>query len=110
MGRNYEQLSLDDRCEIARLSANGSSVRQIAAALDRSPSPISRELNRNGGAKVAYRPSHAQQQTRARRWKGSRVEREESLRAAVMERLASGWFPGHVARPLGGGAGRQRSS
>ncbi|KWV58271.1 hypothetical protein AS156_36365 [Bradyrhizobium macuxiense] len=31
MGRTYKQLSLDDRCEIACLSANGSSVRQIAA-------------------------------------------------------------------------------
>ncbi|WP_210253978.1 helix-turn-helix domain-containing protein, partial [Bradyrhizobium pachyrhizi] len=42
-GRSYKQLSLDDRCEIACLSANGSSVRQIAAALDRSPSTVSRE-------------------------------------------------------------------
>src|SRR3982074_2590300 len=99
MGRNYEQLSLDDRCEMARLSANGSSVRQIAAALARSPSTISRELNRNKGAKVGYRPSYAQQQTRARRWKGSRLEREESLRAAVMERLPTGAGPGRVAGP-----------
>ena len=52
MGRSYDQLSLDDRCEIARLFANGSSVRQIAAALDRSPSTISRELKRNSGAQV----------------------------------------------------------
>ena len=107
MGRNYEQLSLDDRCEIARLSADGSSVRQIAAALDRSPSTISRELNRNGGAKVGYRPSYAQQQTRARRWKGSRLEREESLRAAVMERLASGWSPEQIAGRLEREQGRK---
>ena len=107
MGRNYEQLSLDDRCEIARLSANGSSVRQIAAAMDRSPSTISRELNRNGGAKVGYRPSYAQQQTRARRWKGSRLEREESLRAAVLERLASGWSPEQIAGRLEREQGRK---
>lgn len=44
MGRRYEQLSLEDRCEIARLQADGCSVRQIAAALDRPPSTISREL------------------------------------------------------------------
>jgi transposase, IS30 family len=107
MGRNYEQLSLDDRCEIARLSANGSSVRQIAAAMDRSPSTISRELKRNGGAKVGYRPSYAQQRTRARRWKGSRLEREESLRAAVMERLASGWSPEQIAGRLEREQGRK---
>ena len=93
MGRSYGQLSLEDRCEIARLSANGSSVRQIAAALDRSPSTISRELNRNRGKQVGYKPSYAQQQAQARRWTGSRLEREPGLRRAVMERLARGWSP-----------------
>jgi IS30 family transposase len=95
------QLSLEDRCEIARLSANGSSVRQIAAALDRSPSTISRELKRNRGAQVGYKRGYAQQQTKARRcWKGSRLERDESLRAAVIERLASGWSPEQIAGRL----------
>ncbi len=107
MGRSYDQLSLDDRCEIARLSANGSSVRQIAAALDRSPSTISRELKRNSGAQVGYRSSYANQQTRARRWKGSRLERDESLRAAVIERLASGWSPEQIAGRLEREQGRK---
>ena len=93
MGRSYDQLSLDDRCKIAGLFADGRSVRQIAAAVDRSPSTVSRELKRNGGARAGYKPVYAQQQTRARRWKGSRLERDESLRAAVIERLASGWSP-----------------
>jgi len=100
MGRSYGQLSFEDRCEIARLSANGSSIRQIAAALDRPPSTISRELKRNGGAQVGYKPRYAQQQTQARRWKGSRLERDESLRAAVIERLASGWSPEQIAGRL----------
>ena len=107
MGRSYDQLSLDDRCEIARLSANGSSVRQIAAALDRSPSTISRELKRNRGAQVGYRSSYANQQARARRWKGSRLERDESLRAAVIERLASGWSPEQIAGRLEREQGRK---
>ena len=47
MGCQYEQLSLEDRCEIARLQAEGRSIRQIAAALDRAPSTISREVKRN---------------------------------------------------------------
>src|SRR3954452_15140582 len=107
MGRNYQQLSFEDRCELARLFANGSPVRQIAAALDRSPSTISRELKRNSGAQVGYRSSYANQQTRARRWKGSRLERDESLRAAVIERLASGWSPEQVAGRLKRERGRQ---
>jgi transposase, IS30 family len=107
MGRNYDQLSLDDRCEIARFSANGSTIGQIAAAMDRSPSTISRELKRNKGAQTGYKPSYAQQQTRARRWKGSRLERDESLRAAVMERLASGWSPEQIAGRLERDQGRK---
>jgi len=107
MGRNYEQLCLEDRCAIARLSADGHSDRQIAAALDRSPSTISRELKRNRGAQVGYKPGYAQQQTRARRWKGSRLEREESLRAAVIERLASGWSPEQIAGRLARERGRK---
>jgi IS30 family transposase len=107
MGRSYDQLSLDDRCEIARLSANGSSIRQIAADLDRSPSTISRELKRNSGAQVGYRSSYANQQTRARRWKGSRLERDGSLRAAVIERLASGWSPEQIAGRLEREQGRK---
>src|SRR4051794_13074258 len=107
MGRSYDQLSLDDRCEIARLSANGSSIRQISAALDRSPSTIARELKRNSGAQVGYRPSYANQQSRARRWKGARLERDKSLRDAVIERLASGWSPEQIAGRLERDQGRK---
>src|ERR1700709_2480522 len=99
MGRSYGQLSLEDRCEIARLSANGSSVRQIAAALDRSPSAISRDLRPNR-AQAGYKPSYANQRSRARRWKGSRLERDKRLRDAVIKRLASGGSPEPMARQM----------
>jgi IS30 family transposase len=107
MGRSYDQLSLDDRCEIARLQANGRSVRQIAAALDRSPSTVSRELKRNSGRQVGYKPTYAQEQTRARRWKGSRLEREAALRETVLKRLAQGWSPEQIAGRLALETGRR---
>ncbi|MGY4567429.1 IS30 family transposase [Bradyrhizobium sp. USDA 3256] len=107
MGRSYKQLSLDDRCEIACLSANGSSVRQIAAALDRSPSTVSRELRRNRGSQVGYKPNYAQHQMRARRWTGGRLEREPGLRRAVLERLRRGWSPEQVAGRLARESGRK---
>jgi IS30 family transposase len=91
---------LDDRCEIARLQAEGRSVRQIAAALDRTPSTISREIRRNRGRHVGYKPSYAHEQMKARRWSGSRLEREPDLRRAVLERLAAGWSPEQVAGRL----------
>ncbi len=107
MGRTYKQLCLEERCEIARLSASGSSIRQIAAALDRPPSTISRELKRNRGATVGYRPSLAQQKMRARRWSGGRLTREHDLRRAVMERLGRGWSPEQVAGRLAREHGRK---
>jgi len=105
MEEGYRQLSLEERCEIARLQADGASLRQIAAALDRSPSTISRELSRNRG-KTGYKPAYAQEQTRARRWSGSRLEREPDLRRAVLDRLAQGWSPEQVAGRLAREAGR----
>jgi transposase, IS30 family len=107
MGRRYEQLSLDERCEIARLQADGSSLRQIAAALDRSPSSISREVRRNSGRVIGYRPKHAQDQTRERRWTGSRLDKDPKLRRTVFDRLAKGWSPEQVAGRLALEAGRK---
>lgn len=103
MGQRYEQLGLEERCEIARLQAAGSSIRQIAAALDRSPSSISRELKRNTGSgprAEGYRPAYAEQQTRARRWSGSRLERDEALREKVLDGLGKGWSPEQVCGRL----------
>jgi transposase, IS30 family len=106
MERSYQQLSLDDRCEIARLQADGCAVRQIAAALGRSPSTISRELKRNRGA-TSYRPGYAQERATARRWKGSRLDREPFLRRVVLKCLAKGWSPEQVAGRLAREQGRK---
>ena len=87
MGRNYKQITLAERCQITQLHAAGCKVRQIAAALGRAPSTIARELKRNGSRTKGYEPSYAQQQARARRWSGCRLERDQGLRAAVLSRL-----------------------
>src|SRR5665213_4547686 len=109
MGRSYEQLSLEDRCSIARLREGGQSIRQSAAALDRSPSSVSRELKRNtglGSRAGPYKPAYAQAQTRARRWNGSRLDRDDPLRGRVLALLAQGWSPeqivGRLKREAGG--------
>ena len=59
MGREYSQLGLEERIEIARLSGEGASIRKIAAALGRAPSSIARELKRNTGSQVGYQPLYA---------------------------------------------------
>ena len=84
MGKHYRHVSIEERCEIARLQAEGRSIRQIAADLDRSPSTVARELRRNTSQTRPYNPGYADQQARARRWHGSRMERKVELRGYVL--------------------------
>ena len=97
MGHRYRQFSLEERCEIARLSGEGRSIRQIAAALDRAPSSVARELKRNSGAQVGYKPAYADEQASARRWRGSKLDRDAALRELVLGRLKRGWSPEQIA-------------
>ncbi len=102
----YRQLSIEERCEIARLCAEGAPVRQVAASLDRAPSTVARELRRNGPRRGVYRPVYAHEQSRARRWSGGRLEREDGLRASVLGGLERGWSPEQIAGRLAEGSGR----
>jgi transposase, IS30 family len=97
MGRGYRQFSLEERIEIARLSAEGRSIRQIASALDRAPSSVARELKRNSGTQVGYSPAYADQQAKARHWIGSKLDRDAVLRDFVLRQLAGGWSPEQIA-------------
>ena len=97
MGRYYTQLNIEDRCELARLRAAGRSLRQIASALDRAPSTIARELKRNTSRQQGDQPRYAQEQARARRWGGARLDRDVALRAQVLARLKQGWSPEQIA-------------
>jgi len=99
MGTHYSQISIEDRCEIARLQAAGHSIRQIAASLDRAPSTIARELKRNSTSN-GYKPAYAHEQARAHRWTGSMLERNDELRAEVLSRLRWGHSPEQVAGRL----------
>ena len=106
MGKRYGHVTIEERCEIARLQTEGRSIRQIAADLDRSPSTVARELKRNGSQSGAYKPVYADQQASARRWRGSRMERDGTLRSRVLSLLAQGWSPEQVAGRLKLEAGR----
>lgn len=100
MGKNYIHITIEERCEMARLCACGCSLRQIAATLDRAASTIAREMKRNSGQQGRYQPSYADQQSRARRWTGSKLDRNKELRKTVLLALASGWSPEQVAGRL----------
>jgi transposase, IS30 family len=53
MGQTYEQLGAEERAVIFTMKLENRSTREIARALRRSPSTISRELRRNG-----WKPAH----------------------------------------------------
>ena len=106
-GRKYRHFSIEERCEIARRRDAGQSLRKIAAALDRSPSSIARELKRNSSVVKGYLPKHAGEQAHARRWKGSKLERKPELQATVLELLKRGCSPENVSGRLALETGRQ---
>lgn len=94
-------LSFAEREEIALLVVQDRGVREIARAIGRDPSTISRELRRNAatrGGKPEYRASIAQwkAQLAARRPKVAKLVADQRLHAYVQERLA-----GQVTRPNG---------
>jgi len=77
-------LSFAEREEVALLNARGGGVRDIARAVGRSPSTISRELRRNAatsGGRLDYRASVAQ-------WHAEgRARRPKVAKPAVNDRL-----------------------
>jgi len=112
MGQCYGQLSLKERVEIYRLHADGKSQNEIASALNRAPSTISRELQRNSRpTKVwpgGYEPVRAQQLAeRRRQWDGRfKLARQTDLRNSVGKSLAMGHSPEQIAGRLARQHGR----
>ena len=71
------------------------------------PSTVARELKRNGSRTLGYQPRYADQQAHARRWSGSWLERDRSLRERVLWRLKQGWSPEQVAGRLAMESGKR---
>lgn len=92
------RLLLAEREEISRGIAGGISAREIAAALDRSPSTISREIAANGG-RARYRccEAEASARLRARRPKPAKLARCRKLRTVVEAKLEKRWSPQQIA-------------
>jgi len=62
---------------------------------------VARELKRNSGTQLGYQPLYAQQQARARRWSGSKLDRDAALRDRVLGQLKAGWSPEQIAGRAG---------
>ena len=96
--RSPHALTLTDREEISRGLSAGHTLRQIAKALQRSPSTISREIARNGG-RQHYRATQADKAAweRSRRPKACRLAQHGKLRRSVANKLALDWSPEQIS-------------
>ncbi|MBS4710281.1 IS30 family transposase [Aeromonas caviae] len=96
--RAVAHLTLSEREEIrAGLSAK-MSIRDIARALNRSPSTISREVQRNRGRRY-YKAVDANNRANrmAKRPKACLLERNSRLREQVLEKLELKWSPEQIS-------------
>ncbi len=96
--RSRLALMLSEREEISRGVVAGHSIRSIAMSLGRSPSTVSREINRNGGRR-RYRASKADQAAwyRAGRPKRCKLVESRALARVVASKLKLHWSPEQIA-------------
>lgn len=99
--RRLGTLGPPEREEISRGLSAGLSLRAIARMLKRSPSTISRELDRNGGRRC-YRAIRAEKRAhdQARRPQRGKLSKHGPLRMLVASSLAENWAPEQIARRL----------
>src|SRR3989338_8314483 len=100
MDKSFNQLSYEERVLIGSLHKAGSSVRSIAAMLNRSPNTISREL-REKKVKGRYVVKKAQHKTYVRRYLSKRdcmkVALDSEMSRFIKEKLEEGWSPERIA-------------
>lgn len=96
--RSSLALTLPERETISRGLAQQLTLRAIASQLGRSPSTISREIQRNGGH-AAYRASKAEQAAweRAKRPKPCKLQDRPRLINAISSKIRQQWSPEQIA-------------
>jgi IS30 family transposase len=97
---NYQRLVIQERESISRGLAQKKTMRAIGRELNRSPSTISREIQRNSG-QSGYRAYSASQRAKtaaaSRREGKSKTAQLEPLRRYVREKLREEWSPEEIS-------------
>lgn len=101
MGAVYSHLSKQDRIFLSLMLNKGYSKSKIAGLLNVHRSTIYRELKRNSltnwaSGNTYYAPTPAQNRYKKRRIRGLRLDRDESLRSYVHDKLFRGWSPWQI--------------
>jgi len=96
--RAKKSLSLQEREEISRGLAANMTIRQIAFKLNRAPSSICREINRNGG-NASYRAHAADNNAwdKARRPKLCNLVKNKALKDIVADKIRLKWSPEQIS-------------
>ena len=95
---SYRQLKYEEREKLAELWQSKSSITQIAKALGRSKSTISREVRRNQAPPGQYWPDTAHKLSLKRRQRLCRLDRDEGLREFVLRQLRCHfWTPEQIS-------------
>lgn len=96
--RRAQALGLGEREEISRGIAHGHSIRFIAEILCRSPSTVSREINKNGG-KRRYRATVADKSAwqRGKRPKPFLLGQNRVLKELIEAKLCEDWSPEQIS-------------
>jgi IS30 family transposase len=100
MGKHYEQLKPEERATVMLMNREGSSIRAMSRALKRSPSTISREIDRHRLNGHAYDATQAGDRARARRFQRRKTPKlwQETVLFGVVEHfLREGWSPEQIA-------------
>lgn len=103
MPKPYKHLSQQEREQLAHLYWEGKSLGEIAQALGRNKSTISRELSRNKAPQHnRYTPCRAHARACERKTRANTHERlkNELIRQYVRKSLAKGWSPEQIAGRL----------
>lgn len=97
---NYNHLSIYERSCVYHLKKKGMSIREIAKAIERSPSTISREIKRNKYlSNGMYHPTSAQNKYLKRRLLcHSRNEINEGISKYIEAKIKLTWSPQQIAK------------
>ncbi len=98
----FKHLTIEEREKIQSMMWEKRSIREIAKAIGRSPSSISREVNRNVPLKRSYRPRLADERAQEKRRSRGRKLRLKSqfIRRYVISHLKQGYSPEQIAGRL----------
>lgn len=101
--KNYKHFTKDERNELSILLKRGYSLREIAGALGRNPSSISREISRNT-VNGQYDPVKAQYKAYVKRlyskYQGMKIRENSEIERYVKEKMKLYWSPEQIAGRL----------